>query len=1045
MLNIRWKSKARQKAKQFNLIISTLLLLIGISVAESQTIRLGVYELPPMIFNAPDGSTIGLFPEVLEDIADQEGWTIEYVHGSKEECLSRLTRGEIDLMVDQKNHSHEFRTSDAAIINWNAVFFRTDLPIESFEDMEGKKLAITHQDAQKNDPAGILAQLKRLGVSCSFTEVDNYREMFMLLSERQVDGGVTDHLLGTPLSFSGDTLATPFVLNPHSLHFSALRKSEKAKQIIETINAHLKLQKNDPDSVYNQAMAYYLSGGRQDWKEANPDYSDEVPLTEGERAWLREHPVIRIGIDPEFAPFEAIGTKTNNEGIAADYLQIVSNRIGLKFELIRKPSWPKTIQALKDGEIDLLPCIGKTDERSRFMQFTDPYLHFSRVIITRSDSEIDSLEDLKGSAVGVQDNSSHHGFLQNETNLKLQLYPSFEEVLLAVSKGEIDAAVGNLTVTTHTIHKLMLTNIKMAAYASPESNNLYMGVRKDWPELTSILNRTLQSISLRDRNAIFAKWMPLQKPLDPSLDLSQEEREWLSMHPVVRVSWDKGWPPIEFADKNGNPQGISFDYLSSLSSMLGIEFEPCPAMSWQEAYSLLLNKETDMSTCLSVTEERLNHFDYTDTYLSSPVVLFGKGNMAYIRTLNELQSFRVAVVKDYATDQWISRDHPEISLVRSDSVEEALALLQEGNVDVFIGNVIIGNYYLSRLRNNDIKIIGETPYTYHLRMAVRKDWPVLAGILRKAMLAMPEEDRTAFYRNWVWLKYEHGFNYPLFWKIMITATVIILTILIWNHRLRKEILSRKQAEASLSQSRTELSESYSQLKKMEELKENLMHMVMHDMRSPLQTVSGTLQFLLTDPKLSRYAQEEEDFLLMAMGASRQLNEMIQAMLDITRMESDQMTLQKNSLNLIDITKTAIQSLKIQLDQKDCTTSLQGVPTLIDADENIMRRVLVNLVQNAIKATPEKGTIAIRIMETPSQAITEIQDWGCGIPAEMQPRIFDKFCRIENHCNAAFSSVGLGLTFCKMAVEAHNGKIEVESAEGKGTTFRIMLPKSADSF
>ena len=1008
--------------------------------AAPATVRLGVYEMPPMVFELADGSLGGLCPEILNDIAEQESWEIQYVRGSKEEGRARLANGEIDLLVDYKDLRAEYEASDAVLIDWSAILCRADLSIESFNDLGGRKLAIRQQDVRAGGTNDISVKLKQLGITCEFVEVDDYREVCMLLNENQVDGGVVNHLFGSSCTFDCDVRASPIVFNPRSVHFLTPKDSPSGRELLNTFNAHLRVLKSDPDSVFNQAMAYYLGGGNQIWKPAKPDYTQEVQLTEEERIWLKEHSVVRIGVDPEFAPFETVSHSAKREGIAADYLQLISNRVGIQFELVRRPSWTQTVQAVADLEIDLLPCIGMNEERSHFMCFSDPYLHFSRIIVARTDDQIASVDDLRGKVVGVQANSSHHGYLKESTDLKFRTYPRYEEVMLALSRGEIDAAVGNLTVTTHVLHELMLTNVKLSAYVSPKSNLLYMGVRKDWPELISILNKSLQSITMKERNAIAAKWMPLQRPVDPSIDLTQDEREWLLMHPRIRVSWDQGGAPIEFADKEGQPVGISFEYLDSLSSMLGIEFVPTPAIPWQDTYARLLNHETDMATCLSVTEERLDHFDFSDSYLSSPVVLFGRKEMVYIRNMDELCGLRAAVIQDYATDDWITKNHPAINLTRVQNIEEAFAMLKNGTIDVFIGNVITGNYYLSKIRNNDIKIVGETPYACHLRMAVRKDWPVFTGILRKAMQTIPEKDATAFYRNWVWLKYEHGFDHALLFKILTAGISIILVILIWNRRLKKEIKSRERAENALSRSQKQLSESYADLKKLEELKENLMNMVMHDMRSPLQTIGGTLDILISELKMSQYAEEDKELLFLAKCASCQLIEMVQVVLDISRLETHRLVLKRTRENVLAIAEESIHSLKIQLDRKSCTAQVEGHPAHLDVDANILRRVFINLIENAIKASGHGGDIIVRVIDSSSHMIAEVQDWGCGIPDHMQSRVFDKFCRIETDVTHCVPSVGLGLTFCKMAIEAHAGSIEVESKQGEGTIFRLQIPK-----
>ena len=1021
------------------LMVCILLATFAAGSIRAQVVRVGIYEAPPIVFTAMDGTFEGLVPEVLEAIARDEGWVLEYVHGTKTECVQRLHEGEIDLAVDfaESANNNDTIASSSFFIVWDVAYTREGFSIQSYHDMADRRIAIA---GSENSDSEILQILDRLGIPYETVWVENDNDVLMLLSDRQVDVGIVDQLFGTLYFDDYNVEASPIIFNPRAICLTAHRGAQNAEALIDAINASIESRKDDPDSTYNRALSYYLGGGRGTWHPDRADNPPQLVLSPQEEAWIKAHPVIRIGIDPGFAPYEMLSADGTYEGIAADWLTLVSNRTGLKFELVGTGVWTDTVKAIQNKEIDLLPCIGKSKERSEFMIYSDPYLSFSRVIIARNEDEYYDMSDLAGKRIAVQEDSSHQEFLKESTPAGLLLYPDFNEALLAVSRGEADAAIGNLAVASHRLRSLMLTNIKMAAYAENDSNHLFIGIRNDWPELAGILDRAIQSISLQEQNYIYAKWMPLQKPVSPALDLTREERDWLLMHPRVTVAWDPNWAPVEFADKEGNPKGISMDYLAAFGDLLGIEFDTIPATPWQESYSKLLSHEIDMATCISLTEQRLEYFNFTEAYMTTPSVLFGRDDMAYIRNMDELEGLKTAVIANYATDDWITKNHPDIHPLRLASVDEAFTKLQRGEIDVYIEDVITGNYYLSKQRSHNIKIVGETPHSYNLRFAIRKDWPVFIGILRKAMDLLPEEDKTSFYRNWVWIKYEHGFNYPLFWKILIAGAVFLLAILFWNRKLSREIRCRKKVEHELDESRSKLSESYAHLKKTEEMKENLMHMILHDMRSPLQTIRASVDLLRNDSEALSIATRERELLDFSEDASNTVNAMIQDLLDIGRLETDQMALCRENSDLKKIAQQAIDSLRIQLQGCDCSASIKGTESWASMDSKVISRVFVNLIINAIKASPKNSSIEIRIVDTPTHAIAEVRDWGRGIPGEIQHQIFEKFVHGEGETSYAIPSIGLGLTFCKLAVESHQGTIEVQSNEGKGTTFRFSIPK-----
>ena len=1012
-------------------------------VPPGETVRVGVYQNPPKVFITPDGKTTGLFPEVLDDVAKRHGWRIEYVPGTWQECLDRLEAGTIDLLVDvavsEERREWMAFSAEPVLVNWGMVYARTDLPIRSFLDMQSRSVAVMRGSIHTEGSQGIKALTRQFGVACRFVEVDSYREVLMLLDSKQADVGVVNRLFGTLNADDFEVAPTPIIFNPRVLAFAAHKGNERNARLLRQIDEDLQTAKQTPDSVYHQVLAYYLGGATRDWQGHEQQYLHPLDLSPEQFRWIREHPVIRFSMDADFAPFEIPGNEGPPRGMAADFLNLVAQKTGLKFQLVRHPNWSDSLDALRDRRIDLVPCIGRSKDREAFLIYGEPYLQFARVVVTRLDSPVRDLADLENLRVGVQVDSSHDGFLKEHTSIQPRLYPTFAECLLAVSRGEVDAAVGNLAPATYRMQELALTNVKLACHAGSGTHDLSFGVRRDWPELAAILNRAMASITPQQRRAILAKWLPLPKAAATGLDLTRQEREWLLMHPRIRVAWDRSWAPIEFAcPTDGRPQGISVEYIRALEGMLGVEFDMSHSGDWQSAYAKLKSGQLDMSSCLAITPERLKYLDFTETYLASPVVLFARQDTPYLCDMSELKGLRVAVVRDYATDEWMTRDHPDLPLTRVESIAEAFDRLGRGEIDVFVGSVLPGNYYLSKEQHGNIKVAGETPYTYKLRMAVRKDWPIFAGILRKALAAMPETDRTAFYRKWVWVKYEHGFDYSLLAKTIGVALLVILAFVYWNRRLRSEITRREKAQAALADSENALRTSYDDLKAMERLKDNLVHMIVHDLRSPLAAVSGSLELLADESAGLTSTTDEPTPLELAQAGAQSAMQMAQALLDISRLEAGKMPLHMADVDLQAVARDAIATMGVQARLADIRLVLSGRSVWGQADPEILHRVLIDLISNAIRASQAGTAVDVVTTVDSARAVVEVRDSGCGIPPDRLDAVFDRFASIDRDGRQR-GAVGLGLSFCKLAVEAHGGRVVVESEAGKGSVFRVDLP------
>jgi two-component system sensor histidine kinase/response regulator len=240
-----------------------------------------------------------------------------------------------------------------------------------------------------------------------------------------------------------------------------------------------------------------------------------VGWTEDELAFMEEHPVIRLGVDPGFVPFEFIDKDGKYKGIAADYLALISEKTGLKFEVVEGLTWPEAYDMALEGNIDALPAIGKTSEREEQFLFSEPYYYFKRVIVTRdTDNSISGMDDLEGITVAVQRNSSHHSYLMSYQDINLSLYDSVEAALTAVATGTEKAFIGNLATTNYIIRSNGLTNLRFISFEAEKQQALYFAVRKDWPELISIFNKSMDSITESEKIAINNKWVELDADID---------------------------------------------------------------------------------------------------------------------------------------------------------------------------------------------------------------------------------------------------------------------------------------------------------------------------------------------------------------------------------------------------------------------------------------------------------------------------------------------------------------------------------------------------
>lgn len=230
---------------------------------------------------------------------------------------------------------------------------------------------------------------------------------------------------------------------------------------------------------------------------------------------------------------------------------------------------------------------------------------------------------------------------------------------------------------------------------------------------------------------------------------------------------------------------------------------------------------------------------------------------------------------------------------------------------------------------------------------------------------------------------------------------------------------------------------YQELRKLEALRDSLAHMIVHDLKAPLQSLVSDLEYFRLDaaPKLTDVELGPVDAVLDRIGW---VSEMIDSVLDVNRIEAGQLPLAVRRERLDATIRDAMSSLGslARRHRIECTSACDE-PLAYDVD--LIRRVLVNLLVNAIKYTAPASVIRVGVSRDGVWVRTTVEDAGPGIPPEFRARIFDKFSRVGSGQPSRLRSTGLGLAFCKLAVEAHGGRIGVEGNPGGGSTFWFALP------
>ncbi|GEM_PF-2299517 len=518
-----------------------------------------------------------------------------------------------------------------------------------------------------------------------------------------------------------------------------------------------------------------------------------------------------------------------------------------------------------------------------------------------------------------------------------------------------------------------------------------------------------------------------QSAINPSksIKLTDAEQAWLKQHPEVSVAVSHGWAPVEFLGEDHQFKGISIDYLKLLEQKLPVRFrfvrsEEDPAEETADLLSAV------------AAPNKLNDSDYSvidSAFMEMPFVIFTREETYNINDIEDLNNKKVAVFRYGAAARALEKNHPQIELYRVDIADEALAALNAGKVDAYMGNLVVINYVARNLGFANVKIVADTPYGADLYMAARDDKPLLRSILAKGLNAITPQEKNLISRNWVAVTYEHKTDPTLLITVAGSAACLILIFALWSWKLSREIRWRKEVQAELSIAR-ERAESANKAKS------RFLANMSHELRTPLNAVMGYSQLIDTNPEGH---QDDKKSAAEILKAGKHLLYLINELLDLSKVESGKMSLQIKAVDLNEIVKECLVLIAQFAGEKQIEIHHNNQQQVVAmADQGRLKQVLLNLLSNAIKYNRPGGKVSIDVSTQGHHAAIAIADDGDGIAEEHLELLFEPFERLQAE-NSSIEGTGIGLTISRQIVELMRGTISVESKLGAGSLFEVRLP------
>ena len=773
-----------------------------------------------------------------------------------------------------------------------------------------------------------------------------------------------------------------------------------------------------------------------------------VALSAEERAWLQAHPRARVGAEKDWPPFDFVADG-RSQGYSIELLKLAAERTGLELELVIGESWAEIMGDFRRGELELLPAVVETAERTPFMAFSQSYLTLPNVLVIREgERQVERMTDLAGRTLAVIDGFYYVGFIEQAyPDTRLLKVAGALQGLEAVLYGQADAFVGSQVVLDRTLKQHALGGVRMVSASELDEREpleLRFGVHREQPLLAAILDKGLAAITEEERTALHRRWIGETATVEegrgaePKLALSTAERAWLAEHPEIRLGVDPDWAPFEFFDGERRYRGLCADYVRLINERLGLSMAPPAAERWSEVMRKAEVREIDVFPCLARTPRREGFLNFAESHISFPWMIITRKGAPLIGGIQDLLGGRVAVVGDYVTHERLSSELPELELLVVESSADGLEAVSVGRADAFVGNLAVISNIIERRNLTNLKVAAPlTGGQDSLHFAVRSDWPELVPILEKALRSITPEEHTALRQRWSALAYE-GIDLAQVRRVALqvggVAALLFIVILFWNRRLQREVGQRREVERQLAHAR-DMAENANRAKS-----EFLANMS-HEIRTPMNAIIGLSSLALR----TELTPKQRDYLEKIDLSSHGLLGIINDILDFSKIEAGKLEMESISFSLAEVLQRLADLVRPSAAEKGLElrfTSDPMIPEPLLGDPLRLGQVLTNLVNNAVKFT-ERGEVLLDavLVERRDDRVrlrVTVHDSGIGMSEEQVARLFHSFTQADGSTTRKYGGTGLGLAISRRLVEMMGGEIEVTSRPGEGSAFTIEL-------
>lgn len=513
-----------------------------------------------------------------------------------------------------------------------------------------------------------------------------------------------------------------------------------------------------------------------------------VALTPEEREFVKQMPVIRIHNEENFEPYNYFENGLPR-GHSVDLIQLLAEKAGLQVEFVSGKRWDDYLQMMRTGDLDVMMNIVRSPEREKYLLFTTPYIRLAQALYQHTDNRpINTLDELKGKTVVLPDGFYMYDKLSRIPEITLTPSSDSLESLMMVSTGQADATIELMSVADHLSQKYGIPNLQTQSVINIEGGDplsLHIAVRKDLPLLRDILQKTLDSLTEREKRELQQEWITRTHTLTHYVHLTGQELAWLDSKAALRICVQRNRMPYEQITADGRHAGAFADLLEKISNHSGLSFRLVPVDHYVAARSALQQGYCDLisNSPLLPNEEGMS---FTQPLLTTPLVITTQLDEVFVSDISQLAYKSIGVVHNSDTHLWLEQTYPSVQLRPYPDLATALDALDSGELFGVIDNLPSMARSLSVNFFANLKISGQIESSYTTRFAMRSEDVILSQIMNKALISVTDDQREAIENRWMATPtYAERTNYALLSQVGLATAFVLALILVWNRKLSR--------------------------------------------------------------------------------------------------------------------------------------------------------------------------------------------------------------------------------------------------------------------